>query len=253
MIDFVYVFRFDNDVLDQALNRLECSIRSLLKQTGQQARIIVANYSKTDIGSWAEQPCIEHYHIPMKDKEPFCKSKMINIAVKKYVRSKYFFLSDIDIVYTDNYIESMLSVATLAKKTYKREVRVIPYVHWLAEDYYSESPNELIFKKWFYNTWSPGNGLVCTKSFKTMEGFDESFKGWGYEDINFNNEISQSDMCIIVENIMTFHLYHPFRKGIYEEVANTREIFQKKLDRTDEEILKNWRIIKKEVKDTSKF
>jgi len=217
MIDVVYIFQFENKNIEKAIKRARCSIQSL---KGQDARIVFLNYSKKDCLHRFKDLDVDYHHIPFTQTKPWNKSILINYGVKNYVQSLYFFLSDIDIVYPPNYIKDMLSIGLTAMQKNKNHVRVVPMVAWLQEEHYSSNYEELKnIKKDILNPDIPGLGigLFNTASFKMITGFNESWQGWGHEDVIYNSRVSKINTFVVASNVLTYHLYHVCSKDKKKE------------------------------------
>jgi len=227
-IDVVYTFHYSNGI-KKAIQRLQCSIRSLIHQ---DVRIIVVNASKINIANQLKEFPVEYYHRPYGE-TGMEKCVLINFAVKNFVQTPYFFVSDIDLVYPSDYIKSMLETALEIKNIFKTDVRLIPYVINLQSEYYTSNYKDLMDSKVErYDGIAPGNGLICTHFFKMIHGYDERYRGYGPEDSNFNERISKINVFHAADNIKAFHLYHPPSKNRERFDINTeynnasRKIFE---------------------------
>lgn len=207
--DFLYSFHFNKDV-DSAIERLRCSIKSIIDQN---VNVCVSNTSELDIeDKISDLGNINYIHRPVLI-NPYCKSKTINLGVKELVKSSYFFISDIDLIYPPDFIKIIKKYLFL-----KNPVRVVFYNYNLGSecgnvDNYKKC--EEMFKKYPDKSRTqlgiaPGNGMINLKSFKSIKGFDESFIGYGWEDADFNKKVSK--VCEYIEDdnpaLRTYHLYH---------------------------------------------
>lgn len=242
MIDVVYTFRFDSKRIETAIKRAVCSVHSMSMQVGEvKPNILFLNCSKQDIKSSFKDYNVNYYHLPIDECFPMNKSKMINYIVKTHVSTLYFFLSDIDIVYPQDYIQLMLEEAYKAKQQYKRDVRVIPYVSCIQEEYYTGYYNDLkaLNLPTANEGMAPGNGLVSTKAFQYIRGFNEEFTGWGHEDTLFNDRISEINQRVFASDIKTLHLFHTHGKNKEQEGSKNEKIWLDKLKNIKENIIAN--------------
>ncbi len=228
-IDVVYTFHYDRISIKKAIQRLQCSIGSLINQ---DVRIIVINASKTNIAKYLKDFPIEYHHHPY-GVTGMEKCVLINHVVKYFVQTPYFFVSDIDLVYPPDYIKKMLETAWDIRQLFKVDVRLIPYVINLQSEYYASNYNELLNSSIErYEGIAPGNGLICTRFFKLIRGYDERYRGYGPEDSNFNERISKVNLFHMENSIKTIHLYHPPSKNREQFEINTgynntsRQIFE---------------------------
>jgi len=214
-IDFLYSFHFNGDEQIKALERLKASIKSI---KDQNVRICVCCTSKDNIYKHIKKLAkITYYHKPL-DLDVYCKPKTINLGVKEMIKTPYFMLSDIDLIYPKTFISELIKYTE-----YHIPVRVIFNNYNLGLDY---TANTYVKYKKFFNTHedhtrtkfgiAPGNGLIHLKSFKLINGYDENYVGYGLEDADFNMRTSYICKYIELDDefINTCHLYH---KGIFRE------------------------------------
>lgn len=207
--DFLYSYCFSKDKKEASLHRFKKSIESIIKQ---DVRVCVCNTSDfciyNDIKKLGK---IEYIHEPLTTE--FCKSYIINYGVEKMIRSDYFILSDIDLLYNNNFVMGM------KKYLFSKEpVRVVFFNMNLRKGFdpinYADA-----FEKYKDNqdttrtcTWScaHGNGLIHLESFKKIGGYCEKFILYGAEDQEFNYRIKFINKLIndTDESLKTFHLYH---------------------------------------------
>lgn len=222
--DFLYSFHFDQNI-EEAINRLKISIKSIINQN---VNVCVCNTSVKCIKKYLiDFPSIKYIHLPEKVKV-YCKSKIINLGVKELVSSKYFFLSDIDLVYPPTFIEYM-SLFTLVKNP----IRVIFSNHNLdftkkIPQNYEECKKSFELSTTNHKFFAPGNGLVHLSSFNKVGGFDERFVGHGSEDSEFNYRISKINKYyqFDLEEINTFHLFHKSQPHVLKQINFNEQMWR---------------------------
>jgi predicted glycosyltransferase involved in capsule biosynthesis len=213
MIDFLYVFRYDLEHVDNAIKRLICSIDSVWNQ---DVRIIVFNASDQDINPGISETlnkCSGSEYIYKPVKGQFNKSKLINYAVKNYVRTEYFLFSDIDLVYQEDYVVQMKKYVYIKGDFF----RVVPYNYNIYRECYSSDFKELIALDKNNGGFAHGNGLIHKKSFMRIRGYYEEFIGYGPEDGCFNECIGCVNKLIYANDIVTAHLWHENFNRIQEQ------------------------------------
>ncbi|MBO4766258.1 MAG: glycosyltransferase [Lachnospiraceae bacterium] len=94
-------------------------------------------------------------------------------------------------------------------------------------------------KKWFvrkprgsyrFMTFITGNVSIDRCLMNDIAGFDESFKGWGYEDTDVGYRLAQKDIPYYQDNsIICYHLLHPHVKAqkAKEELINLKHLKSK--------------------------
>lgn len=220
-IDLVYPFDFKDDKLDEAIFRLNWSLKSLYRQ---KVNICVYVTSKTCIEDRIKYP-VKYIHNYI-DQQYYSRSKTINLAVKDFVKTEYFLVSDIDLVYHSDFINNV----NLVLNEKDKPMRIVFYninlnnVCDIKEYTYENCKSTWEFH---YNTYpncrvpehgasmvpfpATGNGIFHLESFNKVGGFCEKFIGWGPEDWEFNQRISKINEFIQInhEGFNTFHIYHP--------------------------------------------
>lgn len=229
--DFLYSFNYNKSSIPEACRRLMCSINSI---KDQDVNICICNTSKIDIWDKLKHlNNIRYIHVPVKDK--FCKSKTINIGVKRLVHSPYFFLSDIDLIYPPNYIETLKNKYSQTLEFYP--IRVCTGVYNLGKRMFSNNFQDYVKEVNLENcnnllkdqsrTWfgiSPGNGLIHRDSFYIIRGFDEDLPGkYGGEDALFNVRISMINKYIEDLDLKTIHLFHKINYKADDEVRKLNQ------------------------------
>jgi len=242
-LDFLYSFHF-NENMDEAVERLRCSIESIRHQN---VRVCVCNTSKKSIKSKLRGlGKIAYFHNPL-ELNVYNKPKTINLGVKKLVKTDYFFLSDIDLYYHPDFVANM---GVVLKLTGNVPYRIVFHNNNMGPGDYPESIEDC--HNLFTNSkdtsrsmkgLAPGNGLIYRPSFEAIEGFDEMYVGYGPEDADFNYRIRK--ICeyieIDLEGFNTYHLFHANQTRDSQEYANNRIRcdYMMKMDRKN-----NYNIIK---------
>jgi hypothetical protein len=102
-IQILYIFNFTKENFDLALKRFLCSLESI---QNQNLEICVSNNSQECILSRIEQFNISKYiHTP--NSSNFSRAWSINYGVKQLIDSSYFYISDIDLIYSPLHFERM--------------------------------------------------------------------------------------------------------------------------------------------------
>ena len=198
MTDVIYVFKYDGDKYENARKRLLCSIDSLKNQL---VNIIVINNSQQKLNLNIDVPltCI---HKPYNG--PLNKARSINFGVKNYVKTDYFLMSDIDIVYCKNHLRYMLNYTSNGNP-----VRITHHHCELNAEYYSSNFEKLMSIPHKEKFHAPGLGLIHRTSFMKIHGYNEEFFGYSPEDQCFNERIWMINEDVRVDtDLYTFHLWH---------------------------------------------
>ncbi len=215
MTDVIYVFKYDGDKYENARKRLLCSIDSLKNQL---VNIIVINNSQQKL-KLEMNTSITCVHKPYEG--PINKARSINYGVKNFVKSEYFLMSDIDIVYGRYHLTYMLKQIPINKP-----VRITHYHCEILQEFYSsdfEKLKNVSHKEKFH---APGLGLIHRPSFMEIQGYNEEFIGYSPEDQCFNERIWViNDDIRLDSNIYTFHLWHDTLRQQHEHKQKNLELW----------------------------
>jgi len=182
----------------------------------KDVNICICNTSVSDITEAMEGFNFKYYYSTLQI-APYCKPVTINWGVKHLVRSEYFILSDIDIIYPPTYIEEMKKL--IEKNKDKEPIRVITYNRCL-----SLCEKEITYNDCKYSTdknnsdglrghgFAAGIGLVHLDSFNRIGGFDHQYIGYGPEDADFNFRIEFINKLLEIDDpkVNTYHMYHEY-------------------------------------------
>lgn len=148
------------------------------------------------------------------DTEPFCKSLAVNNAAKLATRD-IFIIADVDLTFDLKQIAKAILELTSS-------IWIIPYttLNYLTleqtETLQQMKPSVAIgninftaYKERNCKFIYGGINIVPRKHFEKVGGFDERFKGWGYEDDAFQRSLDA--LCGPHKRIKTalWHMYHP--------------------------------------------
>ncbi len=122
-IDFLYIFNYESSVAKEALLRFRCSLKSIV---GQHVNICVSNNSAVCIFNQISDivPNVRYIHSPHKG--TFSRALGINYAVRSLVKSEYFIISDIDLVYSRDHIQRLNTKFQLLKRQGEK-IRLVTY------------------------------------------------------------------------------------------------------------------------------
>ena len=110
--DFVYIFNFDKSTIEEAILRLRCSLKSIKLQN---VNICISNNSETCIYDKISDIVPGARYLHTKFHGNFSRALGLNFAVKNLVNSEYFFISDIDLVYSRDHIQRILQKSNSLK------------------------------------------------------------------------------------------------------------------------------------------
>lgn len=231
-IDFLYIFNFQPPAFEGAIERLRCSIQSI---KDQNVNICLSNNSEECILYYIQDIDVKIRYIHKPYSKPFSRALAINFAVKNLILTDYFIMSDIDLIYQSNHVETMLS--KVQKFQTDQPIRYVTY-NYNEEPFYSNRlcysknsfikkimrklirPNQPAYSSDFDmliklpnngGGFAHGNGLIHLESFIRIKGYDEEMIGYGPEDDLFNTRISKINYIVYDNDISTatVHLWHP--------------------------------------------
>lgn len=171
---------------------------------GYNLDVIICEDSDMDYISEFQQENIKTIQVP-SGKE-FNKSKLYNIACEN-IEQDYILFLDADVFLNfDSIIEALNSYEGDLVKPFDYVFQLDPeltnkFINLELEAEDLENSNRCSF-------WGKHSILISNKLFQESGGFDESFEGWGWEDLDFvNNQLKGIEPDVF--NFTALHLYHP--------------------------------------------
>lgn len=206
-------------------NRYDYKIINALKSIRNQdydqdlIKIIVIDYdSKKEFIPKLKKLCKEYKaeYIRVENKLIWNVSHANNIALKR-TNSKYVLITNTDFIFKEDYIKEAI------KELQKNPRQIIVSNHWVTKE--GDIRGEIDVKK-DYNKiikkcnlsktiggykFNPGISIGLTQFYKKINGFNEEFKKWGYEDNDLLKRLELSGLNIkdVSEKSSYFHQWHP--------------------------------------------
>lgn len=250
------------------LEHLRALFICLLNQKVQPYELIITDDGSTEkildyIGDLIEEAKFKVKHIYQDDKG-FRKTRALNNAVKES-EGEYLIFCDQDLIFPDDYIEKILKNARKGEylmgrahnteleekniilkklsetKKYSLIETIVP--HKYSEDMihqYKLDKKRRILQRLYLNKRGIRLAGMSYALFKEdyfrVNGYDEKYQGWGYEDDDFGNRLCVAGVKSreLKTDMIQLHLYHPFdpskKKSLNEEYYYERkkEIFKNK-------------------------
>ncbi|MBF9046471.1 glycosyltransferase [Rhodobacterales bacterium LSUCC0031] len=226
--DLLYIFNFEPKHMAGALSRFRHSLESICRQG---VRICVSNNSAQCIESVVRELCPDVCYVHQPYNGPFSRAHAINFGVRSLVRTPYFIVSDVDLVYRPQHIATLAGKLGAIIERTDRPVRLVTYNYNLSPVYCPAWMNVRALRR-FALTSSPGessdyeallklpnnggdyahgNGVIHLESFLRLRGYDENMIGYGPEDDLFNCRIGKVNELVYDPDPQTasIHLWHP--------------------------------------------
>lgn len=235
-LDFLYVFNFQDELIDSALERMKFSLLSI---KDQNVNICISNNSNICIYTILSEIIGEFKYVHKPFSAQFSRALSINFGVKNLVNTEYFIISDVDLVYSSDHIQRLYDKCNMMIKDYEK-IRFVCYNYNLKPTLTYSNFYSFIKKLPFVNRlknfqirlekhhytheyvvldqlekenggYAHGNGLIHLDSFFSIQGYDEELIGYGPEDVLFNTRIGKINRLIYdnLSDTSTFHLWHP--------------------------------------------
>lgn len=250
------------------LEHLRALFICLLNQKIQPYELIITDDGSSEkvldyIGDLIEKAKFKIKHIYQEDRG-FRKTRALNNAVRES-EGEYLIFCDQDLIFPNDYIEKMLRNAKKneylmgrAHNTEFEEKKLILEKLNKTKDYCIIK--EIVPQKYFENMLHQyrldkkrrilqrfclnKRGIrlagmsygLFKEDYLKVNGYDEKYQGWGYEDDDFGNRLCVSGVKSreLKTDLIQLHLYHPFdpskKKSLNEEYYYERkkEIFKRK-------------------------
>ena len=224
-IDLLYILKYNDRKLIKACKRLKCSIQSLINQP---VNIIIVNYSSSNIvQELINITEVEYYNHPTTVE--FSRAKSINYAVKHYIKTDYFAVSDIDLVYHPKHFQKLLYFIKTSNEN--KPVRIVNYNYNVYQRFRMPYTSNRFLLKIIYKKspggYAHGNGIIHLDSFMKIHGYDEHLIGYGPEDDLFNCRIGKINNLIFIpdDEHTTYHLWHEINAYNEDQYKNNMELW----------------------------
>lgn len=250
------------------LEHLRALFICLLNQKVQPYELIITDDGSSEkvlnyVGDLVEKAKFKIKHIYQKDKG-FRKTRALNNAVKES-EGEYLVFCDQDLIFPNDYIEKMLSNAQEgyyllgrahnttqdekekileilnSGKDYKEILEEIPkYYIENMEKLYKRDRKRRILQSFYLNRrgirLAGMSYSLYKKDYLKVNGYDENYQGWGYEDDDFGNRLCVAKIKgkEFKTDEVQLHLYHfmdPTKKKSLNEdyyYLRKKDIFQNK-------------------------
>lgn len=206
--------------------RLENALESLRLQTYDQSLLeaLVVDYNSDDLHAETIMKLCRHYsarHMRLESEGIWNKSRCLNVGIRA-TRSRYIMISDVDVVFSPNYVEEAVRVLR------KNPLGVVVAIMWdLPEGAVRKPMSGSELKATFRTlgavaTPRQGDGTSLAihatraKYYWKIRGFDEFYEGWGREDLDMARRLGYLGLEFenIDERSKYFHQWHPRFEGL---------------------------------------
>lgn len=202
MLSIIYPYR------NRELERIKRSLESLVNQTKQDFKVHFIDYgSNPDLAREVEALVTSYafadYQYVYNIHQPWNKCKALNFIIKS-LQSSYFFVSDVDMLFHKQFVETALSLAKPDRAVYFQ-------VGMLTEE---ETNKGLPFEDCQINfktdETATGMTIFPVDTVKELRGFDEFYHFWGSEDTDMHERIKNYGLQINYYNraVLMLHQWH---------------------------------------------
>ncbi len=190
--------------------RIKRCLDSLNNQTNKNFQVLFIDYGSDELISNQADEIVNSYS--------FCKyifnntrgrywnrSHALNTGIK-IAKSKYTMTTDIDMIFSENFIETIINEVEENKILYTQ-------CYWLPQFFDYKKTN--YGNKYELSSNTSGYGgcqIVESKDIKQVCGFDENFMIWGIEDEDLNvrfKRIGLKEKWLAIEKAQIYHQWHP--------------------------------------------
>jgi GT2 family glycosyltransferase len=169
------------------------------------ARVVVADVSRRSaLDDLRAAAGVEFGYAHTSRLGQYNRSHNINFGFKRLVVSEFFLISDADLVYKANALESLLTTADEKKcVVIPRKKQVVRL--WSDSWAEAESAESRL-------TATNGSCFLARSAFERVRGFDEGFIGWGSEDDDFYTRLGFAKIGVtrpgFASDALAIHLHH---------------------------------------------
>ena len=202
MISIIYPYR------NRDIQRIKKSLESLQLQSNMAFEVFFVNYGSDENHTQNVEILLENfsfvnYSYLYTKLQPWNKSKALN-SVLKTLKSDYFFVADVDMIFDSNFIETALQLSK------NKEVWYFQVGFLSQEETEFEKNFEDYTIKFKSNNEATGLTLCPVEAARTINGFDEFYHFWGSEDTDFHVRLKNSGYKVNFydDRILMLHQCH---------------------------------------------
>lgn len=194
---------------EKRIENLKQTIRFLLKDeiTKKSELILVCQtyFEKINTSGFIS---IEHINL---ESDVYCRSKMCNLGVEKS-KAKKIALLDSDRVLPKEYFSHVCSTINLNQCITTKNLWQISHPVSdldIENEKYDAFPDQRSLKNEMHKKGSfSGNTVLFKNLYVSVGGMDESFLGYGYQDIDFSRTMINNGVEMVFLEEKEIHLYH---------------------------------------------
>ncbi len=183
-------------------------LRSYFGQTLKNYEIIVVEHSREPLFEKYCPPYVKYIYIKLEEDQAFSRSLTFNMGVR-HASTSYVVLQDSDIVPPARFLESLLKLMKTDGWEAIRPMRFVFLLDPHATEKYMKSDGRNVpdhVDRIRQNC--TGGGVAIKKTvYEEIGGHDESFWGWGHEDIEFYERLN-SRLVFPGSYLPMIHLWH---------------------------------------------
>ncbi|MET3028161.1 glycosyltransferase family A protein [Flavobacterium sp. UW10123] len=230
MITIIFPYR------NREIARIKKSLDSLNNQTNQNFKVLFVDYGSKlhfakEVQSLVDSYNFTEYYYNYTDKQPWSRSKAINVGLK-LVDTSFVFIADIDIIFRNDFIDLLAKLKDPKKAYYFK-------VGFLNENE-TKIPKDFLDYQISFSTGATGQGLSLfpTKEVLNIQAFDEFLHFWGAEDNDIHHRLVRAGIESVFYNkeILLLHQWHEsYRKS--EKNTLTKELQLKGITKLNQQHL----------------
>lgn len=202
MISIIYPYR------DRELKRIKRSLDSLMRQTNKSFEVYFIDYgSEQNLAKQVKELVSSYsftkYHYCYNIHQPWNKCKALNYVIKN-LETSYFFVSDIDMLFHSQFVETAIGLAGLNKACFFQ-------VGILTE---AETKKDMPFNDYqisfITDETATGMTLFPVEKVKELRGFDEFYHFWGSEDTDMHARLKNHGVEVnyYADAVLMLHQWH---------------------------------------------
>lgn len=203
MITILFAYR------NRDVTRVRLSLESLQNQTKKGFKVLFIDYGSDDDHALEVKKIVDQFEFAsyLYVGHPgllWNKSKALNYGIRQ-ATSEFIVTADVDVLFTDNFIETILSLTATNSYTLFK-------IGYLSKQITEQQQNQLNFET--IKTTHVGNtygiGLYPKSVLEHIGGLDEFFHFYGSEDEDMNLRVQLSGVKLVsCDELMLYHQWHP--------------------------------------------
>jgi hypothetical protein len=192
---------------DDRIRLLRPVLSAFAGQLGARVEVVIVEHATTPSAALSTVPGIRRVHLPREERQEFNKSQALNAGVRAS-RAPFLLLHDGDIIPPQGYARTVVDVLREGWEAIRPLRFLFHFEEGATERFITSGGADLPMEQPWVQQNNPGASTAMTRAaYDRIGGHDESFRGWGGEDLEFLDRL-QTVRLFPGAFVPAIHLWH---------------------------------------------